>query len=129
MNELMLVSGGGDEPGPSTSGAAAGGRRQRSAGAMVLPLEASEMGWDRSASSSARTTTGRRVRSRLLDGENEGGTIDSTGQQQPQQGGGALDDQGEGEGEEEEEEESAEERKFRWQKEARKALKEAQKVR
>jgi hypothetical protein len=25
---------------------------------MVLPLEASEMGWDRSASSSARTTTG-----------------------------------------------------------------------
>ena len=95
---------------------------------MLLPLDASEMGWDRSSSSSATTITGRRVRSRLLDGENEGETIDSMGQGQPQQGGGALDGPGEGV-EEEEEEESAEERKFRWQKEARKALKEAQKVR
>jgi hypothetical protein len=50
-------------------------------------------------------------RSQPISLASRGSTI-APGQQQPQQGGGALDDQGEGEGEEEEEEESAEERKF-----------------
>lgn len=102
----------------------------------MLPLDASEMGWDRSSLSSSSATI-RRVRSRL-DGKGEGAAggndaeaTDSTGEQL-QQGGAAHDGQkGEEAGDdvEEEEEESAEERKFRWQKEARKALREAQKVR
>ena len=135
MNELMLVSGGGGGgsggavAGPSSAGGIGGapvvaGRRKRSAGAM-LPLDASEMGWDRSSSSS--TMAARRVRSRL-DGEGED-HAEATNSRDAQERG-AHDGRKEADVEDdEEEEESAEERKFRWQKEARKALKEAQKVR
>lgn len=95
------------------------GRGRKRSAAAALPVDASQMGWGETLTIAATT---RRVRPRVEGGAQvEGHEPTPTDE-------GARGTQGEAEEEEAEEEETAAERKVRWQREARKALKEAQKV-